>query len=227
MRYPVRMKTGSLHRWDLPPKEAVKTQLKLRNLVVERGAIKNIRLIAGADVSVSADRLMMKAAVSLHSYPDLKPVEQTTQKGKPTFPYVPGLLSFREGPLLLDCFKKLKHKPDVIIFDGQGIAHPRRFGIAAHLGVWLDIPSIGCAKSPLYGRYDTPGNEKGSFSQIKEKDGRIIGACLRSRSGVKPIFVSVGHKLSLKQAIDTVLECTPRYRLPEPIRAAHNLAGIR
>jgi len=225
MLYPVRMKTRSLHRWDLPPKEAVKTQSKLRNLVVERGTVKNIRLIAGADVSVSADRLMMNAAVSLHSYPDLKPLEQVTQKGIPTFPYVPGLLSFREGPLLIDCFKKLKRKPDVIIFDGQGIAHPRRFGIAAHLGVLLDIPSIGCAKSPLYGEYDTPGNEKGSFSYIKEKDGRIIGACLRSRSGVKPIFVSVGHKLSLKQAVDTVLECTPRYRLPEPIRAAHNLAG--
>lgn len=225
MQYPVRMKTRSLHRWDLPPKEAVKLQLKLRNLVVERGAVKNIRFIAGADVSVSADRLTMKAAVSLHSYPDLKPVEQATQKGEPHFQYVPGLLSFREGPLLLDCFKKLKRKPDVIIFDGQGIAHPRRFGLAAHIGVWLDIPSIGCAKSPLYGQYETPGNEKGNFSYIKEKDGRIIGACLRSRIGVKPIFVSVGHKLSLGRAVKIILNCTPRYRLPEPIRAAHNLAG--
>jgi len=200
-------------------------QLELRNMVVERGVLKNIRFVAGADVSVSADRKMMKAAVSLLSYPSLEPVEQATVKGRPTFPYVPGLLSFREGPLLLDCFKRLKQSPDVIIFDGQGIAHPRRFGIAAHIGVWLDIPSIGCAKSPLYGAYETPGNEKGNFSYIKEKDGRIIGACLRSRIGVKPIFVSVGHKLSLECGLDIVLKCTPCYRLPEPIRAAHSLAG--
>ena len=200
-------------------------QLKLRDMVVERGAIKNIRFVAGADISVSPDRKKMQAAITLLSYPSMEPVEQATVKGRPAFPYVPGLLSFREGPLLLDCFKKLKRKPDVTIFDGQGIAHPRRFGIAAHIGVWLDIPSIGCAKSPLYGKYDTPGNEKGNFSYIKEKDGRVIGACLRSRVGVKPIFVSVGHRLSLKCAIDIVLKCTPRYRLPEPIRTAHNLAG--
>ena len=226
MKYPVVMKFPNLHSWNLSPKDAVRIQLKLRKMVVERGEIKKIRLVAGADVSVSADRKMMNAAVTLLSYPELKPVEQVTQKGKPQFPYVPGLLSFREGPLLLDCFKKLKRTPDVIIFDGQGIAHPRRFGIAAHIGVWLNIPSIGCGKSPLYGVYETPGNEKGNLSQIKEKDGRVIGACLRSRSGIKPVFISVGHKLSLKCAIDVILKCTPRYRLPEPIRAAHNLAGL-
>ena len=225
MKYPVLMKFSNLHSWNLSPKDAVRMQLKLRDMVIERGVLKKIRLVAGADVSVSPDRKMMNAAVTLLSYPELKPVEQVTQKGKPEFPYVPGLLSFREGPLLLDCFKKLKRSPDVIIFDGQGIAHPRRFGIAAHIGVWLNIPSIGCAKSPLYGEYETVGDEKGSFSQIKEKDGRVIGVCLRSRIGVKPIFVSVGHKLSLECAIDVILKCTPRYRLPEPIRAAHNLAG--
>lgn len=227
MKYPVLMKFDHLHNWNLSPKDAVKLQLKLRNMVVERGEITKYRFVAGADVSVSADRKMMNAAVSLLSYPELKPVEQVTQKGKPLFPYVPGLLSFREGELLLACFKKLKQSPDVIIFDGQGIAHPRRFGIGAHIGVWLNIPSIGCAKSPLYGEYDRPGNEKGNLSYIKEKDGSVIGACLRSRKGVKPIFVSVGHKLSLKCAIDIVLKCTERYRLPEPIRAAHNLASIK
>lgn len=220
------MKTRPLHKWDLPPKDAVKLQHKLRERVIERGVIRNIRYVAGADVSVSAERTEMKAAVTLLSYPDMEPVENATANGKPAFPYVPGLLSFREGPLLLECFGKLKRKPDVIIFDGHGVAHPRRFGIAAHMGVWLETPSIGCAKSPLYGKFETPGDEKGVFTYIKDNESRIIGACLRSRKGVKPIFISVGHKLSLDCAIEIVLNCTPRYRLPEPIRSAHNLAGM-
>ena len=219
------MKIGYCHRWDLSPKEAVKLQQKLRGRVIKHGKIKNRRYVAGADVSVSPDRLTMKAAVVVLTYPGLQPVEQATAHGDPSFPYVPGLLSFREGPLLLDCFKKLKQRPDIIIFDGQGIAHPRGFGIAAHLGVWLEIPSIGCAKSPLYGSYEIPGNEKGAFNYITDNGGKKIGACLRSRSGVKPVFISVGHRISLNQAVGVVLKCTPRFRLPEPIRSAHNLAG--
>lgn len=219
------MKIGYCHRWDLSPKEAVKLQQKLRGRVIKHGEIKNIRYVAGADVSVSPDRLTMKAAVVVLTYPGLQPVEQATAHGDPCFPYVPGLLSFREGPLLLDCFKKLKQRPDVIIFDGQGIAHPRGFGIAAHIGVWLETASIGCAKSPLYGNYEIPNNEKGAFNYITDSGGKKIGACLRSRSGVKPVFISVGHRISLNRAVGVVLKCTPRFRLPEPIRSAHNLAG--
>lgn len=219
------MKFGYLHRWDMSPKKAVKLQQKLRGRVIRHGEIKNIRYVAGADVSVSPDRLTMKAAVVVLTYPGLQPVEQATAHGDPSFPYVPGLLSFREGPLLLDCFKKLKQRPDVIIFDGQGIAHPRGFGIAAHIGVWLETASIGCAKSPLYGNYEIPDNEKGAFNYITDSGGEKIGACLRSRSGVKPVFISVGHRISLNQAVGVVLNCTPRFRLPEPIRSAHNLAG--
>lgn len=219
------MKIGYCHRWDLSPKEAVKLQQKLRGRVIKRGEIKNIHHVAGADVSVSRDRLTMKAAVVVLTYPGLRPVEQATAHGDPSFPYVPGLLSFREGPLLLDCFKKLKQRPDVIIFDGQGIAHPRGFGIAAHIGVLLETASIGCAKSPLYGNYEIPGNEKGAFNYITDSGGKKIGACLRSRNGIKPVFISVGHRISLNRAVDIVLKCTPRFRLPEPIRSAHILAG--
>jgi len=213
-----------VHRWDVSPKEAVKIQKELNRRVITNGE-PEIRIVAGADVSVTADRETMTAAVCLMTFPDLDPLEKATAKMKTAFPYVPGLLSFREGPVLLKAFGRLKKKPDLIIFDGQGIAHPRRFGIAAHMGVLLGIPSVGCAKSPLYGSYEPVAGQRGQKSLITDKDGSVLGACLRTRTGVKPVFISVGNLVSLDYAVDVVLECAPKYRLPEPVRCAHKLAG--
>jgi len=158
------------------------------------------------------------------SYPHLKDVEVKTAKKRICFPYIPGLLSFREGPAIIEAIKKLSVKPDVFIFDGQGIAHPRGVGIATHVGVLLGISTIGCAKSVLCGTYKEPGIEKGSWTPLIY-NGKKVGVALRTRSGVKPVFVSVGNKIELGQCIEIVLNCCTKYRLPEPIRKAHAVAG--
>ena len=163
------------------------------------------------------------ASVVVLSLPELQVIEPYAERPI-TFPYVPGLLSFREAPVILDALAQLKTRPDVLMLDGQGIAHPRRLGIAAHLGVILDHPTVGCAKSRLTGKYEEPGEEKGSYTWLRDGE-EIIGAVLRTRSRVKPVFVSVGNKISLDSAIDLVLRCTDRYRLPEPTRWAHRLAA--
>lgn len=217
----------NLHKWDVTPKEAIGIQLELRKRVSDKFSAKNIRLVAGADVSIPAGGDCVKAAVCILTFPDMRLVEEATAELKLSFPYIPGLLSFREGPVLLECFKKIRVKPDVIIFDGQGTAHPRGFGIAAHMGVLLDIPSIGCGKSPLFGKYEMPHGAKSSRTDIRDKGGNIIGSCLRTRTNVKPLFVSIGHRISLLAAMDIVLRCALKYRLPEPVRRAHNLAGLR
>jgi len=248
-----RVKIKNLHRWDVTPKEAIEIQRKLQKRILLKNFSKDIHLVAGADAAFSTlDKLcfanvkpkstlsktkkiicqgakkenLVHGAVCVFSFPDMELVEEKTATLPLKFPYIPGLLSFREGTVLLKCFEKIKNAPDVILFDGQGIMHPRKMGIAAHLGILLNKPAIGCAKSYLYGEFNLPANFKGAFEYVRDKNGELIGACLRTRKDVKPIFVSTGHKISLSKAIDIVLACTKRYRLPEPLRYAHRLAEI-
>jgi deoxyribonuclease V len=185
------------------------------------------QVVAGVDVSVKGDE--SRAAVVLLSLPSLKPLEAVTASRPIAFPYVPGLLAFREGPVTLDALEKLTTAPDVLIFDAHGLAHPRRLGLATHLGVLLDVPSVGCAKSRLCGSYREPGEERGSWSHLYDEETHgnrdVIGAVVRTRAGVNPVFVSIGHRVDLDSAISLVLRCAPRYRLPETTRWAHRVAG--
>ena len=197
--------------------DAIRIQKRLRNRVIRRGTIKP-RIVAGADVSYKGDRA--RAVIVIMR--DLEPVEQVVVDETVPFPYIPGLLSFREIPPLLSAWKKIRTVPDVIIVDGQGIAHPRRFGIASHLGIVLGVPTIGCAKSRLCGEFEEPGPKRGSWSSLTHK-GEAIGAALRTRDGCNVVYVSIGHRVSLESAISVVLACAPRYRLPEPQRLADRL----
>ena len=197
--------------------EAIRIQKRLRGRVVRRGTVRPL-FVAGADVSYKGD--VARAVFVIMR--DLQPVEQVVVDESVPFPYIPGLLSFREIPPLLSAWKRVKTKPDVIIVDGQGIAHPRRFGIASHLGLVLGVPTIGCAKSRLCGEHDEPGAKRGSWSKLTHK-GELIGAALRTRDGCNVVYVSTGHRVSLESAISVVLACAPRYRLPEPQRRADQL----
>ncbi|MFH1552867.1 MAG: endonuclease V [Candidatus Omnitrophota bacterium] len=220
------MRYKNLHKWDLSPKEAIRLQNRLRKkIITKKLRIKDIRLVAGVDVSVKGTR--SKAAIVVFSYPSLERIETAVSHLKVSFPYIPGLLSFREGPVILDCVKKLNTVPDLFIFDGQGLAHPRRIGLASHIGVILNKPSIGSAKSHLYGTYNTPECAKGSFSFMKDTDGACLGAALRTRDNTKCVFVSPGHLADTSSAIKIILTCSPRYKIPEPIRAAHNAASLK
>lgn len=211
------------HAWNLAPKQAAALQSDLAKKIVAKGK-PAIRFIAGVDVHPADNADMMRAAICVCSYPALELIEQKTALVKTSFPYVPGLLSFREGPAALAAFQKLKQQPDVILFDGQGIAHPRRFGLASHLGLLLNIPAIGCAKSRLYGSCGEPGTHKGDLSYLLNEKREIIGASLRTRDNVKPLYVSVGHKVSLDFALKTVLACCVKHRQPDPLRLAHHAA---
>ena len=188
---------------------------------------KEPELVAGLDCAFSKNGERIFAAVVVLRRPQFELVETASASRKVTFPYIPGLLSFREAPVCIAAVEKLKSQPDVYIVDGQGIAHPRRLGLAAHLGLFLDQPTIGCAKSRLTGTYVEPPRDKGAYSLLKDEKGRqnkksaIIGAVVRTRTNVKPVFVSVGHKCMLEVAIKVVLDCAVRYRLPEPTRLAH------
>ncbi|OHE82521.1 MAG: hypothetical protein A2107_05360 [Verrucomicrobia bacterium GWF2_62_7] len=215
-------------------REAVEMQQRLRGLVVASGVVRPPRLVAGVDVSYDfvptrfskgrkASELLYAAVVVLE-LPSLRVVESAGVVSRAEFPYVPGLLSFREIPPLLEAFRKLRVTPDAVLADGQGIAHPRRCGLASHLGLGLDLPTIGCAKSRLIGEYRKPGQRRGSASALRD-GGEIIGRVLRTRDSVAPVFVSVGHKISLDAAVALVLECAPRYRLPETTRQAHVLVN--
>jgi deoxyribonuclease V len=198
---------------------------KRQNLLRERVRIAPLkrepRFVAGVDAAFSADRVF--AAACLFLFPGLSPLEQETTAQKISFPYVPGFLSLREGPAILAALERLPHKPDLILVDGQGIAHPRGFGIASYIGVLTGIPAIGCAKSRLIGEYDEPGKKKGSWSPL-EFDGEIVGAVLRTRDDTRPLFISPGHKTDLKTAIRFTLACTGNYRIPEPLRCADMLS---
>lgn len=211
-----------MHSWTVNPKQAINIQLKLaKNIKQTPKKISCLEKIAGVDVSFS-DR-KCSAAICVSTWPGLDLIEKKTLIRKITFPYVPTLLTFREGPVVIACFKKLKNKPDVVLFDGQGIAHPRRMGLATHIGLWLELPTIGCAKSALFGKYNMPLLSKGSYFYIKDGP-EIIGAVLRTKDRVKPLFVSPGHKIELAQAIEITLNSCTKYRIPQPLRAAHTLS---
>jgi len=223
-RYNRTMRVHHLHRWDLTTAHAVEMQLALASRVSRTDEVTSPRFIAGVDISVDRVRGVARGAVVVLSYPELKIVETRVVEGKVDFPYVPGLLTFREAPLTLAAFERLDIAPDLILFDGQGIAHPRRLGLASHLGLFLDTPAIGCAKSRLCGSHQIPDLEPGSYAELRDGD-EIIGAVLRTKLGVKPVYVSIGHKISLESALYWVTQCCRGYRLPEPTRLAHLAAG--
>jgi len=202
--------------------EFTRLQRELGKKLILTDYFGKIETVAGADVSFSKDGRWGCAGVMVFSLRGLEEIERGYSAGKIEFPYIPGFLSFRESPLLLEVFKRLKVRPDVVIFDGQGIAHPRRFGLASHMGILLGIPSIGCAKSHLIGNWNEPCNRKGCFEYLYDpKDGSIIGAVVRTKDLVKPLFVSQGHMVSLETAINLVLKCTDGFRIPKPTRMAH------
>jgi len=210
------------HRWDLPPADARALQTELHARVRCEPWNGPVRWVAGVDVSVKGGTC--RAAVVLVSLPTLDPAEAVVAERPVSFPYVPGLLAFREGPAVLAALQDLAGQPDLLIFDAQGLAHPRRMGLAAHLGVLLDLPAVGCAKSRLCGEHQEPGLEQGSWVPLMD-GAETIGAVVRTRRRVRPVFVSVGHRIDLQGAVALVLRCCAGYRLPEPTRWAHRVAG--
>jgi deoxyribonuclease V len=213
------------HRFDVSPKEAVQLQQELRKQVRLTPITDEIEFIGGCDVSMNRfAKEGFAGFITLST--TLEPVAESVVKDTIPFPYVPGLLSFREIPMLLKAWEKLSIKPDVLVVDGIGIAHPRRFGIASHFGVLLDIPTIGCAKSVLTGIYEEPENEPGAHTDLVDrKTGEVIGAALRTKRNVKPVFISPGHRITLSEAVDLITSCVRKHRLPEPTRLAHNLVN--
>jgi deoxyribonuclease V len=218
------MQTQHLHDWNLSPADAIALQRELVTQVIFDTPLplSSVKLIAGVDVSVKNNE--SQAAVVVLKYPELEVIETVLARQPTPFPYIPGLLSFREGPALVEAFDKLQAVPDVFIFDGMGRAHPRRMGIAAHMGLWLQKPTIGCGKTHLTGKYTEPDATKGSYSYLTDR-GETIGVVLRTKDNVKPVYISPGNLIDLDSAIEITMACTTRYRLPEPIRAAHNAAG--
>ncbi len=219
------MKARPLHGWALAPAEARALQERLAGLVVREDRLGPVRRVAGVDVGFEAGGRLTRAAVAVLSWPGLELVDQAVARRPTSFPYVPGLLSFREIPAVLEALEALRGPdPDLLLCDGQGLAHPRRFGLACHLGVLLDRPAIGVAKSRLLGEHGPVGPRKGDWAPLVDR-GEVVGAVLRTRAGVRPLYVSIGHRVSLPTAVAWTLRCTPRYRLPEPARAAHRLAS--
>ena len=247
------MRVRQLHPWQISPREAIAIQRSLAAQVVKTGHLGSVKYVAGADVSTEKNSSLAYAGVVVMSFPGLELVEEQGIVFELSFPYIPGLLAFREAPPLLKVFEKIEHEPDLILFDGQGIAHPRGMGIASHAGIILDKPSIGCAKSLLFGHFEEPGVEQGSFSYLYapasgsagdragrggiggsalsgphgpphliDDHNRVIGAVVRTRTGIQPVFVSIGHRIDLMTAIQFVLACSCGYRIPDPIRQAHH-----
>jgi deoxyribonuclease V len=216
------MDIRTLHRWDLSEREAVALQRELAGRIDTSTPLTAWELIAGADVSFNRDDPTIYASVVVIRRSDCQVVEVQDAIGESEFPYVPGLLSFREAPTLLKAFAKLQTPPDVVVCDGQGIAHPRRLGIAAHVGLWLDRPTLGCAKSRLYGLYDPPGPEPGSQTPLYARTGdEVIGTVLRTKLRSNPVFISPGHRIDLASSVAVVQSVLRRYRLPETTRLAH------
>lgn len=215
-----------LHDWNLAPQEAIALQKRLAGRVEREDRLAPVRHIAGVDIGFEQDGEITRAAVVVLAWPGLAVVEQSVHREPTRMPYVPGLLSFREVPATLAAFETLAVRPELVMVDGQGIAHPRRLGVAAHLGLWLDLPTIGVAKSRLCGRHKEPGPERGDWTPLVDGD-ETIGAVLRSRSGVKPVYVSPGHRISLATSLDWVVRCLGRTKLPEPTRLADRLASRR
>jgi deoxyribonuclease V len=214
------MKIRNLHSWDLTPTAAVALQRELADQVDARTPLCDADLVAGADVSYNRFSPIVYAAVVVLRTSDWSVVEKQEAVGRAAFPYIPGLLSFREIPILLEAFVKLKTRPDAVMLDGQGFAHPRRLGLAAHAGLCLDVPTVGCAKTRLIGTYREPGKRAGAIAPLRDRD-EVIGSIVRTKKGVKPLFISVGHRIDLASAVRLVLQCCNGYRIPEPTRQAH------
>ncbi len=223
------MRAKFTHRWDLTVDEAKKLQWELSAKVIESDQLPDeVRYIAGADVHQVGNN-EMQAVVCVLTFPELELVEVTRSIVPVNFPYVPGLLAFRESPAVLKAFEQLRNDPEIALFDAQGRAHPRHFGLACHIGVLLDLPSVGCAKSRLYGQAEEVPNEDGAMRPLYDPvDGRVLGMVVRTKGSSPPVYVSVGHKISLETAVDFVLKCTKEgQRLPEPLRLAHIYARQR
>ena len=218
------MKSPFSHAWNLIPAEAIALQRELRPHLILEDRLGPVQRVAGVDVGFEAGGAVTRAAVAVLRYPELEVVETAIARRSTAFPYLPGLLSFRELPAVLDALEQLREPPDLLLCDGQGIAHPRRLGIASHLGLLVDMPSIGVAKTRLYGTHDEPPNRRGAWAPLWAS-GEIIGAVLRTRPNVKPLYISPGHRISLDTAIHYVMACCTRYRLPETTRHAHRLAS--
>lgn len=214
------MQIKDIHLWDLSVNKAIALQKELAGQVKQTSLKDKPKIIAGLDCAFSDGKKRIVAAVVVLELPDFRIVETAEAVLDVTFPYVPGLLSFREAPACLAAMQKLQTIPDVVLVDGQGIAHPRRMGLASHLGLFLDIPTIGCAKSRLIGEYENLPRQKGAFVPLLDKN-EHIGFVLRTRTNVKPLFISPGHKITHREAVEVVLSCCARYRLPEPARMAH------
>lgn len=218
------MEVRELHGYDLTPSEARELQRELAPRVSVGGRLDldSIRFVAGADVSTEKDRAY--ATVVVLDFPGLSVVEERGFEAALEFPYVPGLLSFRELPSVVGALREVESPVDVLVCDAQGLAHPRRLGLASHVGLFLEVPTVGCAKSRLVGKFEEPGEEKGSLSDLIDR-GEVVGKVVRTRGGVSPVYVSVGNRVGLDSAVDLVLACSPKYRLPETTREAHNAAN--
>ncbi|MCI0341110.1 MAG: deoxyribonuclease V [Planctomycetales bacterium] len=221
------MRVARLHRWDLSPRAAVALQRRLAARVVARHPRGPFRLVAGGDLAYDERSGRHVACVVLWDLATGAVVEEATAVGRTAFPYVPGLLSFREAPTLLDAFRRLRRRPDAVLCDGQGLAHPRRFGLACHVGLHLGVPTAGCAKSLLVGEHGELGSRRGSSAPLVHR-GEVVGLALRTRDRVRPVYVSVGHRISLEAARDLVLACGRGFRIPEPTRLADlRVASLR
>ena len=213
----------SLHSWDLETEEAVRVQAALRARLILNWDQRAVNTIGGVDISIKTETA--RAAIVVISYPDLRLLEAVIADAPLVFPYIPGLLAFREGPAVLAAWKKLQTKPDMLMFDGQGIAHPRGIGIASQMGLWLELPTIGVAKSRLYGRHEEVGSKRGDQAELLDKNRNVIGTVLRTREKTNPLYVSPGHLIDVKHSTEFVMACCTSYRLPEPTKWAHKVAG--
>jgi deoxyribonuclease V len=218
------MEVKHLHDWDVSTKQAIEIQKKLATQVDSSDSIENPHLIAGVDVSGANEEGITRAAIVMLDYPDLNAIDTVTIEAKATFPYIPGLLSFREMPILIKAFEKLNAAPNLVLVDGQGIAHPRRLGLASHLGLFLDIPTIGCAKSRLTGTHTELPDEAQTWTELFDGD-EVVGAVVKTKVKTNPLYISIGHRISLPKAIHWTLQCCKKYRLPEPTRLAHQAAS--
>ena len=205
------------------PEEAIRVQREMRERLVLKWDKRPVETIGGVDVSIKEE--FTRAAIVVLRYPELTPFEAVVADAPLVFPYIPGLLAFREGPAVLAAWSMLQHKPDLLMFDGQGIAHPRGIGIASHMGLWLERPTIGVAKSRLYGQHAEVGPGRGNRVDLLDKQGMVIGAVLRTRERTNPLYISPGHLMDVEHATQFVMACTTSYRLPEPTRWAHKVAG--
>lgn len=213
------MRFRRLHPWNVSPRNAVLIQQRLAGRVKPNGSFKKIEVIAGADIAIDKTKNEGFAGVIVYSFPDLRVLERVTARRRLTFPYVPGLLTFREGPVLLRAFARVRNEPDVIFFDGHGLAHPRGIGIATHMGLLLDKPAVGCAKSRLTGTYEEPANRPGDWTPLLVQN-RKAGIVLRSKRNAKPIFISPGYRIDFKTSLELVTKCLDGYRIPKPTREA-------